>query len=408
METNELAKDSVAVVLAGGKGARLRALTRTVCKPALPFGAAYRNIDFSLSNCVNSGIRRIGVATQHKPELLLKHIDGVWHRAGSGSGEFVAAWPAEQRAPTQGYRGTADAVFRNLEAIERLNCRFVLVLGGDHVYKMDYRPMLECHRQQQADVTVGCVQVEVDEAKQFGILSVDGCGRIQRFVEKPKTVAELPDGDRVLASMGIYVFDAHFLADVLRRDAFSSQSQHDFGGDILPNLVRDARVFAYPFRERGGQPGYWRDVGTPAAYWRAHLELLDSSPSLRLDDALWPLPAVGKAPTLTARHARSNSEGDGGVSLVADDCVIGGTVSRSVLFSGVRIYEGTSVESSVILPGAVVGRDCRLHGTIIDSDCRIPDGTVIEATRHGDALASLEPIVVTVDDFSADLAYSCG
>jgi glucose-1-phosphate adenylyltransferase len=407
--TSGLAKDTVAVVLAGGKGTRLGALTRNVCKPALPFGAAYRNIDFSLSNCMNSGIRRIGVATQHNPETLLRHLDEVWRGAVSECGEFVTAWPGEQRAPPHGYRGTADAVFRNLEAIERLECRYVLVLAGDHVYQMDYRPMLEYHREHRADVTVGCVEVEVDEASQFGIVSVDRRGRMDRFIEKPKTVDELPDRDRVLASMGIYVFDTDFLADVLRRAAISRQSRHDFGGDILPNLVSDTSVFAYPFRGRdGGQPTYWRDVGTPAAYWRAHLELLDSSPSLRLDDSLWPLPAAGRAPKLTACHARSNGEAGVDRSLVADDCVIGGTVRRSVLFSGVHVDERTLIEDSVILPGAVVGRSCRLHGVIVDSDCRVPDGMVIQSARRGRVSEEREePIVITAENLSADLAYSC-
>jgi glucose-1-phosphate adenylyltransferase len=407
--TNELAKDTVAVVLAGGKGTRLGALTRDVCKPALPFGATYRNIDFSLSNCVNSGICRIGVATQHKPELLLRHLDELWRGAVNGPGQFVTAWPAEERAPAHRYRGTADAVFRNLEAIERLECRFVLVLAGDHVYQMDYRPMLAYHCERQADVTVGCVEVEVDEASQFGILSGDRRSRIDRFIEKPKTVDMLPDDDCVLASMGIYVFDPHFLTDILRRDAFSSRSCHDFGRDILQNLVRDTRVFAYPFREDDGdQPAYWRDVGTPAAYWRAHLELLDSSPSLRLDESLWPLPAADKAPKLTAFHARAHGQASAGRSLVADDCVVGGTVRRSVLFSRVHVSEHALVENSVVLPGAVIGRACRLQGVIIDSDCRVPDGTVIESAQRGHAPDEREePIVVTAEDFSADLAYSC-
>lgn len=406
---NELAADTVAVVLAGGKGARLGALTRNVCKPALPFGAAYRNIDFSLSNCVNSGIRRVGVATQHKPESLLRHLDEVWRTAVTGSGEFVAAWRAEERAPAHGYRGTADAVFRNLEAIERLGSRFVLVLAGDHVYHMDYRPMLEFHREHRADVTVGCVEVEVDEASQFGVLSVDRRGRIERFIEKPQTVAELPDGDRVLASMGIYVFDTHFLADILSRDAFSSRSRHDFGGDILPNLVRDTGVFAYPFREGdGNQPAYWRDVGTPAAYWQAHLELLDASPSLRLDDSLWPVPAAGKAPKLMACYTSADREARAGRSLVADGCVIRGTVRRSVLFSGVQVHEHAIVENSVVLPGAAIGRGCRLHGAIIDSDCRVPDGTVISSARRSHAPEEREePVVIAREDFSADLAFSC-
>jgi glucose-1-phosphate adenylyltransferase len=408
--TNELAKEAVAVVLAGGKGTRLGALTRHVCKPALPFGAAYRrNIDFSLSNCVNSGISRIGVATQHNPELLLRHIDEVWRGVLKGPREFISAWTAEERAPAHGYRGTADAVFRNLDVIERMGSRFVLVLAGDHVYQMDYRPMLARHRERRADVTVGCVEVEVDEASQFGILSVDRHGRIDRFVEKPQTRAELPGGDRVMASMGIYVFDTDFLSDVLRRDAFSSQSRHDFGGDILPSLIRDARVFAHPFGDCGGnRRAYWRDVGTPAAYWRAHLELLDSTPSLRLDDAHWPLPAARGVPKLTARHARSGHDGSDGRSLVADDCVVGGTVRRSVLFSGVKVSQGALVENAVILPGAVIGRDCRLRGVIVDSECRIPDGTVIDHTWGGRAsYETLEPVVVTAEDFSSELVSSC-
>jgi glucose-1-phosphate adenylyltransferase len=200
---NDLARDTVAVVLAGGKGTRLGALTRDVCKPALPFGAAYRNIDFSLSNCVNSGIRRIGIATQHKPEALLGHIDAVWSRIVGKPGEYIAAWPAETRAPRGGYRGTAHAVFRNLDLLEATNSDLVLVLAGDHVYRMDYRPMLEYHRERRADATIGCVEIAAEEASQFGILSVDGGGRIDRFVEKPRTVAELPSRERVLASMGI-------------------------------------------------------------------------------------------------------------------------------------------------------------------------------------------------------------
>jgi glucose-1-phosphate adenylyltransferase len=404
--TNELAKDTVAVVLAGGKGTRLGALTRHVCKPALPFGAAYRNIDFSLSNCVNSGIGRIGVATQHKPELLLRHIDEVWSSVVAGPGKFISAWTAAESAPVYGYRGTADAVFRNLATIERLGSRFVLVLAGDHVYKMDYRPMLAQHRERRADVTVGCVEVDAAEASQFGILSVDRHGRIDRFVEKPQTLDQLPGGDPVLASMGIYVFDTDFLSDVLRRDAFSSESRHDFGGDILPSLIRDARVFAYPFGDcDGNRPAYWRDVGTPAAYWRAHLELLDSSPSLLLDDAQWPLPAARGVPKLTARPGRDGSDER---SLVADDCVVGGTVRRSVLFSGVKVSQGALVENAVILPGAVIGRDCRLRGVIVDSECRVPDGTVIDHAWRGRAsYEAAEPVVVTAEDFSSELVSSC-
>ena len=253
-----LVDDTVAVILAGGQGTRLKPLTREICKPALPFGAAYRSIDFSLSNCVNSGIRRIGVATHHKPKALLDHLERVWGDVGDDPRNFVAAWRAETRAPGLGYSGTADAVYRNLDPIEKLDRRLVLILAGDHVYKMDYRPMLERHCERGAAVTIGCVEVPVEEAQEFGVLSVDGSGRINRFAEKPKTRSETPGGDRshVLASMGIYVFDADLLARALRLDAVSTLSRHDFGGDILPRLVREEQAFAYPFRTAdGAEPG---------------------------------------------------------------------------------------------------------------------------------------------------------
>jgi glucose-1-phosphate adenylyltransferase len=402
-----LARGTVAVILAGGEGTRLGPLTRHVCKPALPFGAAYRNIDFSLSNCVNSDIRRIGVATQHKAELLLQHLDGVWSKVARRSGEFINAWPADTRSPVEGYRGTADAVFRNLDLIEREHHRLVLVLAGDHVYKMDYRPMLEFHRLRQADVTVGCIDVPVEEASQFGVVSIGRGGRIDRFVEKPKSRDELPGGDRVSASMGIYVFDAPFLARVLRRDALSDRSQYDFGGDILPSLLRDSAVYAYPFLADGGnEAAYWRDVGTPAAYWRAHLDLLDDSPRLSLDDAGWPLPSAAAKPRLTLRHARSGAERSPSKSLVADGCEIAGVVNQSVLFSGVRVSRGSAVARSVVLPGAVIGRNCRLSGTIIDSECRIPDGTVIDSSWRTDKAGRHEPVIVTAEDFAHDSIYS--
>jgi glucose-1-phosphate adenylyltransferase len=404
--TNDLANDTVAVVLAGGKGTRLGALTHHVCKPAVPFGATYRNIDFSLSNCVNSGIYRIGVAAQHKPERLLRHLDEVWRDVVTGSEHFIAPWTAEERAPRLGYRGTADAVFRNLETIERLDSRLVLVLAGDHVYKMDYRPMLEYHCQRRADVTVGCVEVPVEDAHQFGILTVDRIGRIERFVEKPKTLEELSGGSsRVLGSMGIYVFDTDFLAEVLRRDAFSNRSRHDFGGDILPSVIRDAAVFAYPFRgPDGDEPAYWRDVGTPAAYWRAHMELLGPSPRLRLDDPAWPLTSAGDTLRLAVRDAGSDHTGTVVDSLVASGCEIRGTVRRSVLFSGVAVSDGADVADTVVLPGAIIGRNCRLRRAIVDSGCRIPDGMIIDSSWRGAFPAGREdPVVVTAEDVSENL-----
>lgn len=411
--TNTLANDTVAVVLAGGKGTRLDPLTRHVCKPALPFGAAYRSIDFSLANCVNSGIRRVGVATQHKPEALVRHIERVWRKTLTDADDFVSSWAGEKRAPGVGYCGTADAVYRNLEIIEKLGRRLVLILAGDHVYKMDYRPLLAYHCERGAAVTVGCVEVPVEEAHEFGVLSVNHSGRIDRFVEKPKTRADLPRGDRsrVSASMGIYVFEASFLARALRLDAVSAGSRHDFGGDILPRLVREADAFVYPFRASDGvQPAYWRDIGTIGAYWRAHMELLGPSPRVRLDDPDWPLPVDGGAPRSTACRRATRNRNDVESSLVAADCAVGGTVRRSVLFGGVEIRRGAEVADAVILPGAVVGRGCRLRGVIVDSGCRIPDGTVIDRSVVGAVRAGpSEPAVVTAEDveeLSARLKYA--
>ncbi len=407
MRGNSLAQETVAIVLAGGKGTRLGPLTRHVCKPALPFGGAYRNIDFSLSNCVNSNVRRIGIATQHKPDLLLRHIDEVWKNAARRRGEFIAVWPAETRAPVTGYRGTADAVYRNLEVIEREGRGLVLVLAGDHIYRMDYRRMLAFHARMGADVTVGCVDVPAGEANQFGILAVDEDCRIRQFVEKPETPAALPDGDRVLGSMGIYVFDREFLARALRHDAFARRSSHDFGKDILPALLQRARVFAYAFEDGSEGAPYWRDVGTPAAYWRAHLDLLDDRPGLRLDDSVWPLRGAGETPALTLRYAPAGA-GPRGRSLVARGCVVGGVLHRSVLFDGVRTAGGSVVERSVLLPGATIGRNCRLSGVIVDSDCKVPDDAVIDVRGRSDrTLRADEPIVVTAADFAADTIHAC-
>ena len=409
--TNGLADDTVAVILAGGKGTRLDPLTRHVCKPALPFGASYRSIDFSLSNCVNSGIRRIGVPTQHKPQALLRHIDRVWRSGVTEPEHFISSWSGEYRAPGVGYCGTADAVYRNLDLIEKLDRRLVLILAGDHVYKMDYRPMLERHCERGAAVTIGCVEVPVEEAQEFGVLSVDGSGRINRFAEKPKTRSETPGGDRshVLASMGIYVFDADLLARALRLDAVSTLSRHDFGGDILPRLVREEQAFAYPFRTAdGAEPGYWRDIGTISAYWRAHMELLGPAPRLRLDDPDWPLPADGGVPRGTAhRRSAKNREALEDV-IVAADCTVDGTVRRSVLFGGVEVRRGAEVADAVILPGAVIGAGCRLRGVIVDSGCRVPDGTFIDRSQRGTMLAGrLPPAVVTAED-TEELAVRFG
>jgi glucose-1-phosphate adenylyltransferase len=404
----QLAGETIAVVLAGGKGTRLGALTRSVSKPALPFGAAYKNIDFSLANCVNSGIRRIGVAIQHKPDSLVRHLETVWNRQARRRGEFIDGWTAQARAPRVGYCGTADAVYRNLDLIEGRSS-LVLVLAGDHVYRMDYRPMLEFHRLRHADVTVGCIDVPAADASQFGILSVDAAGRITRFVEKPKRLDGPASGGSVLASMGIYVFDANYLQQVLARDAFSNESGHDFGGDILPGALRDSEIYAYQFTEH--EPGarrYWRDVGTPAAYWRAHLELLDDVPSLRLDDDRWPLPAAAGKPLLTDRFGRPATERRRDRSLIAADCDVSGILHRSVLFGGVRVASGSVVERAVVLPGAVIGQNCRISDTIVDSECRIPDGMVLGPARQAETDAIPPgPALITAEDVAPETTYAC-
>jgi glucose-1-phosphate adenylyltransferase len=358
---------------------------------------------------VNSGIRSVGVATQHKPDALIRHLDTVWRTTSWQRSHHIEPWPAEQCAPGWGYRGTADAVFRNLDVIERPDCRLVVILAGDHVYKMDYRPMLAYHCEKRADVTVACIDVPVGQAHQFGIVSVDEGGRIACFVEKPKTPAELPAGlpagTGVTASMGIYVFDVDFLGRVLRRDALSGSSKHDFGGDILPDLLDEAGVYAFPFRTPDGQrPGYWRDVGTPEAYWRAHMELLGPSSGLVLDDPLWPLPAVQGAPRLVARRAGPAAHMDACSSLLADGCEIRGTVRQSVLFPGVEVRRGASVAEAVILPDATIGKDCRLRGVIVDSGCHVPEGTVIDGWAPRRSPPRRGPIVVARVDLPRSLS----
>jgi len=354
---------------------------------------------------VNSGIRHVGVATQHKPEVLHRHLDAIWRCPATGRDHLIAAWPAEERAPVWGYRGTADAVFRNLEAIEKLGSRRVLVLAGDHVYKMDYRPLLEHHIRHGADATVGCVEVPIVDAHQYGILSIDHAGRIQRFVEKPRTTDQLPSraGARVLASMGIYVFEAAFLSRVLRRDARTNDSGHDFGGDILPGILRTARVFAYPFRQAPhGETAYWRDVGTPDAYWRAHMDLLGPNPRFRLDRPDWPVARVTEAPSRTTRYAHSG--GPRAAALIGPGCEIQGRVRRSVLFSGVTVGAGADVAESVVLPGATIGRGCRVHGVIVDGGCRMPDGMIVDrAWSRRTEGGRTEPLVLTAESL-ADVA----
>lgn len=383
---DDIADNTLGVVLAGGKGTRLAPLTRHTCKPALPF-AGLRSIDFSLSNCVNSGVRTVGVPTQYKPRELLAHLARNWGRAATGEAARIDAWRADERAPRLGYRGTADAVYRNLDLVGELGQSLVLVLAGDHVYSMDYRPLLEAHCAKGAAVTVGCVEVPARHAHHFGVLDIDDDSRIGRFVEKPRSRAELPcaTSDVVLASMGIYVFDADFLARVLTLDAFTPESTHDFGADILPKLIAQTRAFAYPFRGDAGAPAYWRDIGTLEAYWRGHMELLDRSPPLRLDDPRWPIGGPRSAACAVTGRAATRNGGEIENALVTTPGAVAGHVRRAVIFQDVEVGRGADVADSVVLSGAVIGPGTRLRGVIVDAGHHVPEGTMIDhdAAAHG-------------------------
>jgi glucose-1-phosphate adenylyltransferase len=380
MRSNGHPDNAIAVVLAGGNGTRLDPLTRHICKPAVPFGGRFRSIDFSLANCANSGLRAVGVATQYKPDVLLAHLRDDWNVASRDS-PLIVPWHAAECAPGNGYRGTADAVYRNLERIEDFDPDLVLILAGDHVYKMDYRPMLAEHCARGADVTVGCVDVPAEDARHFGVMTVDEHGRVERFIEKPRSHADLPERyrDTVPASMGIYVFNADFLARVLQADARSTTSRHDFGNDILPKLVGASSVLAHAFRDGGGSTKpYWRDIGTLQAYWQAHMDLLEPAPRLTLDDAAWPIGPRATAPSETAAPAVTGRSGNIHRSIVGTGCRVAGYLSHSVLFDGAELEPGATVIDSVVLPGARIGAGSRLRGVIVGEKHCVPAGTLLE------------------------------
>jgi glucose-1-phosphate adenylyltransferase len=374
----QLAGETFALVLAGGNGTRLGELTRWQCKPAIAFAGHFRNIDFTLSNCVNSGLRRIAVLTQYKAQTLITHITGGWGFLARPLGEFVEVWPAQQRLHTSWYAGTADAVHQNLDLVLAQSSRYTLVLAGDHIYKMDYRRLLERHAASGADVTVACVPVPTHEANSFGVLGVDAAHRVRSFIEKPAPESLGSGQDTVLASMGVYVFTTGYLAGRLRADAANPHSAHDFGRDILPHAVREDHVVAHPFTDASGRPGYWRDVGTLDAYWQAHMELLVPEPPIDLYDPAWPimtLPESLPPARLLSDPARRGSVAN---SLLAGGVIVrGAAVTNSVLSSNVRVGEGSTLDEAVILPGARIGSNCRLRRVIIDEGTEVSDGTVV-------------------------------
>jgi glucose-1-phosphate adenylyltransferase len=386
---SDLTRATLAVVLAGGRGSRLQQLTDWRAKPALHFGGKYRIIDFTLSNCINSGVRRIGVLTQYKAHSLILHLQRGWGHLHGEYGEFVELWPAQQRLAESWYTGTADAVYQNLDVLHAHAPRYVLVLAGDHVYKMDYGPLIAQHVRTGASVTVGCVEVPIAEASGFGVMGVDGEHRVVSFEEKPARPHPLPGRtDRALASMGIYVFDAATLCAELIHDAADPSSTHDFGRDLLPALTRRGGAYAYPFRADGaGQLGYWRDVGTPDAYYDANMDLVAVTPALNLYDRDWPV--WTHAPQLPPAKFVFDEEGRRGMavdSMVSGGCVVaGGDVHRSILFSGARVDGRARVTDSLVLPGAHIGAGCQVHRSIIESGCELPAGTRVGVDAREDA-----------------------
>jgi glucose-1-phosphate adenylyltransferase len=384
----------MAYVLAGGRGSRLMELTDVRAKPAVYFGGKFRIIDFALSNALNSGIRRIAVATQYKAHSLIRHLQRGWNFFRPERNETFDILPASQRVSEEKwYLGTADAVFQNLDIVQDYDPRFVVVLAGDHVYKMDFEPMLQQHVEQGANVTVACIEVPSEQARNFGIMAVDETDRIVDFIEKPLDAPTMPGRpDKCLASMGIYVFDTAFLVGELRRDAADPASSHDFGKDIIPRLVREAKAVAHPFersciRASPDGPSYWRDVGTIDSYFTANIDLTQIVPDLDLYDRSWPVWTYSEmnAPAKFV-HDYPGRRGMAVASLVAGGCVVSGaTVSQSLLFSGVRMNSYSSVEQGVVLPDVEIGRSARLRRVIIDRRVKIPEGLVVGDDPQTDA-----------------------
>ncbi len=386
---SRLTRNTLALILAGGRGSRLKNLTMWRSKPAVPFGGKFRIIDFPLSNCINSGIRRIGILTQYKAHSLILHVQRGWGFLRGEFNEFVELLPAQQRIESTWYAGTADAVYQNLDILRNHDPDYILILAGDHIYQMDYGAMIAHHVESKADMTVGCLEVDLETAKGFGVMSVDAEQRVRQFVEKPDNPEPiLGTEDRALASMGIYVFNKGFLFEQLIRDADTKESSHDFGKDIIPKVIEHYRVMAYPYRDlRSGKQAYWRDVGTVDAFWSANLELVEVTPELSLYDNSWPIWTYQEQlPPAKFVFDDEDRRGMAVDSLVSGGCIISGaSVRHSLLFSNVRINSYSEVEDSVLLPDVEVGRSCRIRMAVVDSGCRIPEGTVIGEDPEQDA-----------------------
>ncbi len=377
---------TLAVVLAGGRGARLQALTENEAKPSMPFGGKFRVVDFPLSNCINSGIRKVAVVTQYRAHTLIRHIQRGWNFLRGELGEFVELWPAQQQTEAGSwYLGTADAVYQNLQVIRQHGPRYVLILAGDHVYRQDYSRLIRAHIDSGAEVTVSCVEVPRSEATAFGCVDANDDGEIVGFVEKPSRPPSVPGREGLsYASMGIYVFDIDVLLETLERDASNERSSHDFGHDIVPSLVGHRRLYAHPFSEscvlsHGATEPYWRDVGTLDAFWEANMELTSVTPMLDLYDARWPIWTYHEQrPCAKFVFDDKDRRGFAVDSLVSAGCVVsGGAIRSSILFTDTRVNSYSQVTGCLVLPHCNIGRHARLTRTIVGSDCHIPEGLVV-------------------------------
>jgi glucose-1-phosphate adenylyltransferase len=379
-------RDVLTLILAGGRGSRLEPLTRDRAKPAVPFGGVYRIIDFTLSNCINSGLRRILVLTQYKARSLDRHLRAGWNFLSAALDEYVDVLPPQQRIDEHWYKGTADAIYQNIYSIEKEGPRYVLVLAGDHIYKMNYGEMIRFHIENNADLTIGAIPVPVSECRHVGVLGADVTGRVADFREKPETAEGMPgDPEHVLASMGIYVFNARPMYELLCEDAARPESGHDFGRDVIPSMIARQRVFAFRFRDRNRKVvPYWRDVGTLDAYYQANLDLIEIDPVLNLYDAEWPIrtlqPMLPPPKTVFAQAGPVGEarRGEAHDSILSNGCIVsGGHVSRSVLSPNVRVNSYAVVEDSILYDRVDVGRYARIRRAIIDKDVRIPPHATI-------------------------------
>ena len=413
---SRLTRDTVALILAGGQGSRLHELTAWRAKPALYFGGKFRIIDFPLSNCINSGVRRIGVLTQYKAHSLIRHLVHGWSWFQAAQREFVEILPASQRVGGEWYRGTADAVYQNIDIIRTHSPNYVLILAGDHIYKMDYGPFLAAHAELEADMTICCLEVPLEEAAgQLGVMTVDETGRIIGFDEKPAKPNPVPGKPGVcLASMGNYIFNTEFLYEQLIKDADTPGTSHDFGKNIIPSVIKEYQVYAYPFRDpESGKQAYWRDVGTLDAYWEANMELASVTPQLNMYDRNWPI-FTHQWQSAPAKFVFDDDDRRGQAiqSMVSGDCVISGsTVRDSLIFSRSRVNSYSTVSESVVLPDVDIGQNCNIKRTIIDRGAIIPNGTEIgldhdKDRERGFRVTEKGITLVTPDMLGQDLHFT--